>query len=118
MAQPELASYLGPDDTGRALQGRGRFCPFVVGAVHGVEDGGLAEVVGQPGLGDRDEAEPGVLDAALEHFRDDLADPVGELARPRGVHAVTPPRCTAAAAPTAAQFRDAWPRGARSRRAR
>jgi len=27
-------------------------------------------------------AEPGILDPPLEHFRHDLGDPVGELARP------------------------------------
>src|SRR5580693_6164205 len=92
MAQAELASHLGPDDAGRTVQGQRRVRPFGVGPVHRVEHLGLAEVVGQPGLGDGDEAEPRVLDPQLQHFRDDLADPVGKLARPRGVHAVTPPR--------------------------
>ena len=78
MTQPDLLSYLGPDDAGRTLQGRGRVGPFGVGAVHRVEHGGLTQVVGQPGFCDGDEPEPGVLDPPLEHLRDDLADPVRE----------------------------------------
>src|ERR1700690_2728698 len=92
MAQADLASHLGPDDASRTVQRQRRVRPFGVGPVHRVEHLGLAEVVGQPGLGDVDKTEPRVLDPPLQHYRDDLADPVGKLARPRGVHAVTPPR--------------------------
>ena len=65
-----------------------RPCPACCGVVaeHGVEDRGLLQVAGDPDVGDRDEAEPRVLDPHLERLGDHDLDPVGQLARTRGVH--------------------------------
>ena len=85
--QADLPAHLGPDDAGRAGQRHGRVGPFGVSAEHRVVHGRFAQVVREPSLGDGHEAEPGVLDPSFQHFRDDLADPVGELACPGGIHA-------------------------------
>src|SRR5215472_9448454 len=77
--QPGLAPDLGPDEPGRALQ-RGRGALLLLRRpVHGVVDRCLAQIVGDPGVGDRDEAEPGILHPALQHLGRDLGDPVGQL---------------------------------------
>src|SRR4051794_16135415 len=49
-------------------------------AVHGVEDRGLAEVTGHPGVGDGHHAQAGVLDLVLDRGGDDLSDADRQLA--------------------------------------
>src|SRR6516165_9834666 len=85
--QPGLAPHLGPDEPGRALQrGRGTRL-FLSRPVHRVVNRRLAQIVGDPCVGDRHETEPWVLHPAFQHFGHDLGDPVGQLAcPPRVVH--------------------------------
>src|SRR5215467_8871615 len=117
--QPGLPPHLGPDQPGRALQRR-RGARLLLGRpVHRVVDRCLAQVVGYPGVGDRDEAEPGVLHPAFQHLGNDLGDPVGQLARPRRVvhDPLTPPRSPGGTGPKAARCPAAPRPGARRRRA-
>src|SRR5216684_3396073 len=84
--QPGLAPDLRPDEPGGALQ-RGRGARLLVRrAVHGVVDRRLAQVTGELGVGDRHEAQPGILDPALQHLGHDLGDPVRKLVRPASVY--------------------------------
>src|SRR5215471_16520717 len=119
VAQPGLPPHLGPDQPGRALQRR-RGARLLLGRpVHRVVDRCLAQVVGYPGVGDRDEAEPGVLHPAFQHLGNDLGDPVGQLARPRRVvhDPLTPPRSPGGTGPKAARCPAAPRPGVRRRRA-
>src|SRR5690606_16913521 len=84
-ADARLLADLGADHAGRALQRGGRPRTLLVGAVDGVEDRGVLQVPRHPHVGDRDEAEPRVLDPRVDHLRDDHLDAVGELACPRVV---------------------------------
>src|SRR5262245_21514455 len=58
MPQPGLPPDLGPDEPGGALE-RGRGARLLIRRpVHRVVDRRLAQVAGEPGVGDRDEAQP------------------------------------------------------------
>ena len=67
VAQPERLADRAAQQPVRALQrgGGGRLGRRV--AEHGVEDGRLTQVAGDPRVGDRDHAEPGVLDLGAHH---------------------------------------------------
>src|SRR5258707_8803024 len=81
-----LPADLGADHAGRAGQ-RSRRCRLLLGRpVHRIEHCRVAQVTGHAGVGDRNEAEPRVLDSPLEHFGDDLSDPLAEPSRPRRIH--------------------------------
>ena len=75
-----LLADLGAEHALGALQRRGGVRALLVGAEDGVEDRGLLQVAGDPGVGDGDEAEARVLDPDLERLGDDDLDAVGELA--------------------------------------
>src|SRR5450830_308390 len=76
-----LLADLGADEALGALEcSRGTGARLVV-AVDGVEDVRVLQVAGHPDIGDGDEPEPRVLDPGVEHLRDDLLDPLGELPR-------------------------------------
>src|ERR1700691_1720475 len=86
VAQADQPADLGADDAGRALERGGAVLPLLGGAKHRVEDLRLAQVGRQPRLSDGDEAQPRVLDPALEQLGDDLGDPFGETAHLGVVH--------------------------------
>ena len=74
------------------LERRARSARVVVVARRRCRRRRVLEVAGHPDIGDRDEAEPRVLDAVLEHLGDDHLDAVGELAGAGGVrHGCCPP---------------------------
>ena len=64
-----------------ALERLGCLLTSEVVAEHGVENRRLVEVGGDPSIGNRDEAEPRVLDPPLQRLRHNDLDAVRELAR-------------------------------------
>src|SRR3984885_2287622 len=86
VAQADQAADLGADDAGGALERLRRVLALLGRPQYRVEDLRLAQVSGQPRLGNSDEAEPRVLDPPLEQLGDDLRDPLGETARLGVVH--------------------------------
>ena len=61
----------------------------LVAAENRVEDRRVVQIPGQPNVGDRDHAQPWILDVHLERGGDDLLDPPGQL-RPRRRPSVQP----------------------------
>ena len=73
------------EDAGGAGQGSRGIGDLRLVPVDGVEDRGLAEVVGHPGVGDGHHAQARVLDLGLDRGGDDLADADRQLACPGGI---------------------------------
>jgi len=80
-ADAGLAAHFTSENASGGGEGLGGELALVGVAEDGVEDGRVLEVTADAHLGDRDEAEAVVFDAAgVDHLGDDLADAVGEAA--------------------------------------
>ena len=85
---PALAieGELAADVRGGLVQGFERGLRFVFRAEDGHKNTRLAQVARHPHVRHRDEPQARVLDASLEHLRDDLLNPVGDLPDPGACH--------------------------------
>ena len=89
MPHAELLAHLAPDEPLGTFEGRRGRDALLVVPEHRVEDRGVLGVPGDPDVGDRDEAEAGVLDPALQHLGDDHLDAVRDLAHSWACHGPT-----------------------------